>query len=95
MKIVKQIQLQIVNFTVEKKCCIAWAVFVMSTTEHVTETFKVVLIIEQRHEKTCFYICKNKDADQLCCNIASNQGLCFYYTDCKINLLPNSEMSSL
>ena len=28
-------------------------------------------------EKTCFWICENKGADQLLCNLAADQHLCF------------------
>ena len=39
---------------------------------------------EPRHEKTCFFLCENKGADQLHVNI-----------DSTIPLLPKSEISSL
>ena len=45
--------------------------------------------------KPAFYICKNKDADQLRGNREANQRLCFHYTDSTIPLLPTSETSSL
>ena len=45
--------------------------------------------------KTAFYICENKDADQLCSNCAANQRLCFRYRDSTIPLLSKSEISSL
>ena len=38
--------------------------------------------------KPAFYICKNKDADQLCRNCAADQSLCFRYSDSTIILLP-------
>ena len=42
-----------------------------------------------------FLICKNKDADQLCCYHAVDQRLHFHYEDCTNAVLPNSEISSL
>ena len=45
--------------------------------------------------KLAFYICENKDADQLRRDCAADQRLCFRYTDSTIPLLPNSETSSL
>ena len=42
-----------------------------------------------------FCICENKDADQLCGNHATDQRLCFRYTDSAIHLLHRSEISSL
>ena len=45
--------------------------------------------------KTVFYICENKDADQLCGNRTADQRLCFRYTDSTIPLLAKSESSSL
>ena len=50
---------------------------------------------ESHHEKTCFCIGKNKDADQLHGNHAADQRLWFRYIDSKITLLPESEISSL
>ena len=44
--------------------------------------------------KPAFSICKNKDADQLCGYRKADQHLCFRYTDTKIPLLSNSEISS-
>ena len=41
--------------------------------------------------KSDFYICENKDADQLCGNHAANQRLCFRYTYSTIPLLPMSQ----
>ena len=38
-----------------------------------------------------FYICENKDADQLRGNREADQRLCFRYTDSTIPLLPKSE----
>ena len=49
-------------------------------------------IIEPRHEKTCFCICANKDADQMCDIRAADQRLCFRYLDSTIPLLPKSEI---
>ena len=45
--------------------------------------------------KPGFFICKNKDADQLLGNREADQRLCFCYTDSTIPLLPKSKMSSL
>ena len=44
--------------------------------------------------KPAFYICENKDADQLRGNREADQHLCFRYTDSTIPLLSKSEMSS-
>ena len=46
---------------------------------------------EPHHEKTCFCICENKDADQLHGNHAADQRLCFCYKDRTIPLLPNQK----
>ena len=45
--------------------------------------------------KPAFYICENKDADQLRGNSEADQRLCFRYTDSTIPLLPKSEISNL
>ena len=45
--------------------------------------------------KPDFWICENKDADQLCGNREADQRLYFRYTDSTIPLLPKSEISSL
>ena len=45
--------------------------------------------------KPAFYICENKDADQLRGNREADQRLCFRYTDSTIPLLSKSEISSL
>ena len=45
--------------------------------------------------KTTFYICENKDADQLRGECEADQCLCFRYIDSTILLLSNSEISSL
>ena len=48
-------------------------------------SFCVILVIslkyEYRHEKTCFCICENKGADQLCGNRTADQCLCLRYID--------------
>ena len=44
--------------------------------------------------KPAFFICGNKDADQLRGNRKADQRLCFRYSHCKIPLLPKSEISS-
>ena len=41
--------------------------------------------------KPDFYICENKNADQLRGNREADQRLCFRYTDSTITLLPTSE----
>ena len=45
--------------------------------------------------KPDFYICENKDADQLRGNREADQCLCFRYMDSTIPLLHKSEISSL
>ena len=45
--------------------------------------------------KPAFYICENKDVDQLRGNRDADQRLCFHYTDRTILLLPKYEISSL
>ena len=45
--------------------------------------------------KPKFYICENKDADQLRGNRETDQRLCFRYKDSTIPLLSKSEISSL
>ena len=45
--------------------------------------------------KPAFYICENKDADQLRGNREADQRLCFRYTDSTIPILPKSEISML
>ena len=45
--------------------------------------------------KPTFYICENKDADQLRGNREADQRLCFRYIDRTISLLSKSEISSL
>ena len=42
-----------------------------------------------------FYICENKDADQLRGNREADQRLCFRYLDSTIPLVPKYEISSL
>ena len=45
--------------------------------------------------KPAFFICENKDADQLRGNREADQRLCFRYIDSTIPLLSKSEISSL
>ena len=45
--------------------------------------------------KPTFYICENKDADQIRGNLEADQCLCFRYTDSTIPLLPKDENSIL
>ena len=45
--------------------------------------------------KPAFYLCENKDTDQLRSNCAADQRLCFRYTDSTIPLLPKSEILTL
>ena len=40
--------------------------------------------------KPTFYICENKDADQIRSNCEADQRLCFHYTDSTIPLLSKS-----
>ena len=61
----------------------------------VYEARAVIKLFEPRREKTGFFICENKDADQLRGNREADQCLCFRYTDSTIPLLPKSEISSL
>ena len=44
--------------------------------------------------KPTFYICENKDADQLRGNREADQRLCFRYIDSTIPLLPKYEISN-
>ena len=48
---------------------------------------------EPRYEPA-FCICENKDADQLRSNCATDQRLCFRYTDSTIPHLPKFEISN-
>ena len=41
-----------------------------------------------------FYICENKDADQLRGDCEADQRLCFHYTDSTSPIPPKSEVSS-
>ena len=54
-----------------------------------------MVLNEPSYEKTGFFICENKDADQLRGNREADQRLCFRYTYSTIPLLPTSEISSL
>ena len=45
--------------------------------------------------KPAFCMCDNKDADQLRCNYAADQGICFRYIDSKNPLLSKFEIISL
>ena len=45
--------------------------------------------------KPAFYICENKDADQLRGNREADQRLCFRYIDSTIPVVPKYEISSL
>ena len=45
--------------------------------------------------KPAFCICEYKDADQLRCNCAADQRLCFRFMYCAIPLLSKSKISSL
>ena len=63
--------------------------------------FKIALSSLTDHElsrvlrKPTFYICENKDADQLRGDREADQRLCFRYIDSTIPLLSKSEISSL
>ena len=46
-------------------------------------------------KKPTFWICENKDADQLRGNREADQRLCFRYIDSTIPLLSKSKISSL
>ena len=46
-----------------------------------------------RNPNILFYTCENKGADQLRCNRAADQRLCFCYIDTVFPLLPKSEIS--
>ena len=55
-----------------------------------------LLIIHQpHHENTCFNICKNKDAVQLCSYYTADQHLCFCISDSTNFLNPNFLSPSL
>ena len=54
-----------------------------------------ILHLSRVMRKSTFYICENKDADQLRGNREADQRLCFRYTDSTIPLLSKSEISSL
>ena len=45
--------------------------------------------------KPAFCICENKDADQLRCNCAADQRLCYRHTYSTTPLLPKSEISRI
>ena len=45
--------------------------------------------------KSGFFICENKDADQLHGNCEADQRLCFRYMDSAIPVLPKYEITSL
>ena len=45
--------------------------------------------------KPAYFLCKNKDADQLPSNREADQCLCFNYIDSTVPLLPKYEISSL
>ena len=58
------------------------------TTKHLIHLSRVM-------RKPSFYICENKDADQLRGDREADQRLCFRYKDSIIPLLSKSEISSL
>ena len=43
-----------------------------------------ILTDESRCEKTGYYLCKNKAADQLCSNCTADQRRCFHFMDSTI-----------
>ena len=51
--------------------------------------------LERCHEKTCFFICENKDTDELHGNRTAGQHHCFHYIDSTIPLLPELEILSV
>ena len=53
------------------------------------------ILLSRVKRKTCFFICVNKDADQLHGNRADDQHLWFRFIDSTIPLLSKSEISSL
>ena len=55
----------------------------------------ILPLFEPHSEKTGFYLCENKGANQLLSNCEADPCLCFRYTDSTIALLPKSELSSL
>ena len=52
-------------------------------------------ILSRVMRKPTFFICENKDTDQLRGYRKANQRLCFHYIDTTIPLLSKSENSSL
>ena len=69
----------------------------LSDCADVQTAFAVKDMAYLRHimRKPTFFICENKDADQLRGNSEADHRLCFHYTDSTIPLLPKSEISSL
>ena len=54
----------------------------------------VCMVDKLHHEKTCFCVSENKGTDQLRCDRAADQRLCFRYLDSHItiSLLPKSQI---
>ena len=59
-----------------------------------SRVFSSVLLMSGIITKQTFYICENKDADQLCSNCTADQRLCFHYQDSTIILLVKYGISS-
>ena len=68
---------------------------VFSIRTNLCQARTVFLNMRRVVRKPTFYICENKDADQLRGNREAYQRLCFRYTDSTISLLPKYEISSL
>ena len=68
--------------------------FFKDTLDNLLDFSNPKVLYELLHEKTCFCVCENKDADQLCGNHEADQCLCFRYTGSTIPLLLKSQISS-
>ena len=54
-----------------------------------------IVVIELHREKPAFFICENKDADQLRGHREADQPHCFRYVDSTIPLFSKFKISSL
>ena len=77
--------------TYRQKICI-WDI---QTAQTQTELPATCSYMSRVIRKPAFYICENKDRDQLRGNRKADQCLCFCYIDRTIPLLSESEISSL
>ena len=68
--------------------CLNFATRIVQTLFFLNLKFQVSY--EQRHEKTDFCICENKEADQLLGNREADQPLCFRYLDSTFPFLSKS-----